>query len=420
MPEPSDIPTEDELPRSHRARRRASAAPSRGGARGRGSPSRPPCGAPSSASATRWAALAAVDVSAPAGLPSAARRRGSPRASAAAGRGLAGRWPTRPRTAVAAVAISAQPRRRLGADRRPGGRARQPRPGPGRHRPSTPGQPTLLAAHAEGLAYPNWKREFGWGRQRPASRPDQRPRRDHRLLRQRRRQSDRLHDRLRRPARNQPGAEPERVDGDRPRRRAATATARWSPGCATATPACSPGRAWRSPDDARARRLEGRRGGRLLTGGQAARMIGPRKLDPRAARHSPRPPLPGGAGICGSADEAEELVQETCVRVLRKERVVRSGDDLAYLVGVMRNVHYTRLRERARRPELLTDVVELRSPGSDRGPAMPPTSRSRPARRARRSPGCSPSTATRWSPSTSPGSATRRRRGRWGRRWGRS
>ena len=102
-------------------------------------------------------------------------------------------------------------------------------------------------------------------------------------------------------------------------------------------------------------------------------MIGPRKLDPeRLATHLDRL-YRAALGICGSADEAEELVQETCVRVLRKERVVRSGDDLAYLVGVMRNVHYTRLRERARRPELLTDVVEL-EPGSDRGPAMPDVS----------------------------------------------
>ncbi len=70
-------------------------------------------------------------------------------------------------------------------------------------------------------------------------------------------------------------------------------------------------------------------------------------------------------GICGSADEAEDLVQETCLQVLRKPRLIRSSDDLAYLVGVLRNLHYSRLRERARKPELLgakTDVAAIDRP----------------------------------------------------------
>jgi RNA polymerase sigma-70 factor (ECF subfamily) len=79
----------------------------------------------------------------------------------------------------------------------------------------------------------------------------------------------------------------------------------------------------------------------------------PRTLDPeRLATHLDRL-YRAALGICGSPDEAEDLVQETCVRVLRKPRTIRSGDDLAYLVGVLRNVHYSRLRDRARRPELL-------------------------------------------------------------------
>ena len=82
-------------------------------------------------------------------------------------------------------------------------------------------------------------------------------------------------------------------------------------------------------------------------------IAGPRKLDPeRLAGHLDRL-YRAALGICGSADEAEDLVQETCLRVLRKPRIVRTPDDLAYLVGVLRNVHYSRLRERARRPEVL-------------------------------------------------------------------
>ena len=70
--------------------------------------------------------------------------------------------------------------------------------------------------------------------------------------------------------------------------------------------------------------------------------------------------------MCGSADEAEDLVQETCLRVLRKPRLLRSSDDLAYLIGVLRNVHYSRLRDRARRPEVLgteDDVAARERPG---------------------------------------------------------
>ena len=70
--------------------------------------------------------------------------------------------------------------------------------------------------------------------------------------------------------------------------------------------------------------------------------------------------------MCGSADEAEDLVQETCLRVLRKPRLLRSSDDLAYLIGVLRNVYYSRLRDRARRPEVLgteDDVAARERPG---------------------------------------------------------
>jgi RNA polymerase sigma-70 factor, ECF subfamily len=70
--------------------------------------------------------------------------------------------------------------------------------------------------------------------------------------------------------------------------------------------------------------------------------------------------------MCGSADEAEDLVQETCLRVLRKPRLLRSSDDLAYLIGVLRNVYYSRLRDRARRPEVLgteDDIAARERPG---------------------------------------------------------
>jgi RNA polymerase sigma-70 factor, ECF subfamily len=36
-------------------------------------------------------------------------------------------------------------------------------------------------------------------------------------------------------------------------------------------------------------------------------------------------------GLCGSREDAEELVQETFANVLRKPRLLRSDDDIGYL-----------------------------------------------------------------------------------------
>ena len=55
-------------------------------------------------------------------------------------------------------------------------------------------------------------------------------------------------------------------------------------------------------------------------------------------------------GLCGSHADAEDLVQETYVQVLRKPRLLRSDDDLGYLMRVLRNTYYSRYRSEARRP----------------------------------------------------------------------
>jgi RNA polymerase sigma-70 factor (ECF subfamily) len=54
--------------------------------------------------------------------------------------------------------------------------------------------------------------------------------------------------------------------------------------------------------------------------------------------------------LCGSREDAEDLVQETYARVLQKPRVLRSEEDLGYLLRVLRNTHFSRLRAAARRP----------------------------------------------------------------------
>jgi RNA polymerase sigma-70 factor, ECF subfamily len=60
-------------------------------------------------------------------------------------------------------------------------------------------------------------------------------------------------------------------------------------------------------------------------------------------------------GLCGSHADAEDLVQETYVLVLRKPRLLRSDDDLGYLMRVLRNTWFSRYRSAARRPR----AVEL-------------------------------------------------------------
>jgi RNA polymerase sigma-70 factor, ECF subfamily len=55
-------------------------------------------------------------------------------------------------------------------------------------------------------------------------------------------------------------------------------------------------------------------------------------------------------GLCGSREDAEDLVQETYARVLQKPRMLRSDGDLGYLLRVLRNTYFSRLRAAARRP----------------------------------------------------------------------
>ena len=65
--------------------------------------------------------------------------------------------------------------------------------------------------------------------------------------------------------------------------------------------------------------------------------------------------------LCGSREDAEDLVQETFARVLDKPRLIRSGDDLGYLLRVLRNTHISRHRTAQRRPQT-TALPEDREP----------------------------------------------------------
>ena len=111
--------------------------------------------------------------------------------------------------------------------------------------------------------------------------------------------------------------------------------------------------------------------------------------------------------LCGSREDAEDLVQETYARVLARPRLLRNEDDLGYLLRALRNTFLNQKRTEGRRlrPGPLPDQLDLVADPQARQPqaaleagelyaaiaALPATS------------------ATSSSPSTSPASPTRRR-----------
>ena len=54
--------------------------------------------------------------------------------------------------------------------------------------------------------------------------------------------------------------------------------------------------------------------------------------------------------MCGSREDAEDLVQSTYARVLARPRLVRRGSELGYLLRVLRNTFVSELRASASRP----------------------------------------------------------------------
>lgn len=65
--------------------------------------------------------------------------------------------------------------------------------------------------------------------------------------------------------------------------------------------------------------------------------------------------------LCGSREDAEDLVQETYARVLARPRLIRAEDDLGYLLVALRNIFLDRKRaERSRpRPAAVPEQYEL-------------------------------------------------------------
>jgi RNA polymerase sigma-70 factor (ECF subfamily) len=62
--------------------------------------------------------------------------------------------------------------------------------------------------------------------------------------------------------------------------------------------------------------------------------------------------------LCGSRDEAEDLVQETFAKLLEKRRVVTGGSDIAYLMRALHNTFISTRRAAGSRPQLSAVDVE--------------------------------------------------------------
>jgi RNA polymerase sigma-70 factor (ECF subfamily) len=92
--------------------------------------------------------------------------------------------------------------------------------------------------------------------------------------------------------------------------------------------------------------------------------VEPRPLDPaRLGDHIDRLYRAAWA-LCGSREEADDLVQDTYARVLAKPRFLRSDDDIGYLLRVLRNTFVSRHRTAQRRPrtEAIPEGLEPADP----------------------------------------------------------
>jgi RNA polymerase sigma-70 factor (ECF subfamily) len=96
-----------------------------------------------------------------------------------------------------------------------------------------------------------------------------------------------------------------------------------------------------------------------------------RQLDPEALGDHIDRLYRAAWSLCGSREEAEDLVQATFERILRRPRFLRSEDDVGYLLRVLRNTFFSQRRAASRRPQTTPlpddlDLIEDRSaPAAD-------------------------------------------------------
>ena len=116
---------------------------------------------------------------------------------------------------------------------------------------------------------------------------------------------------------------------------------------------------------------EAYRAGHLELGATRAAPL--RALDPEALGDHVDLLFRAAWALCGSREDAEDLVQETYARVLARPRLLRNRDDAGYLMRVMRNTFISKRRAIARRPQSAgADPETLGLPDRRGGAADPP------------------------------------------------
>lgn len=74
------------------------------------------------------------------------------------------------------------------------------------------------------------------------------------------------------------------------------------------------------------------------------------QLDPDALSRYIDPLYRAAWALCGSRYDAEDLIQETFVNVLKRPRFLRDHNELGYLLRALKNTYANRYRSTARRP----------------------------------------------------------------------
>jgi RNA polymerase sigma-70 factor (ECF subfamily) len=74
-------------------------------------------------------------------------------------------------------------------------------------------------------------------------------------------------------------------------------------------------------------------------------------LDPERLGDYIEPMYRAAWALCGSRHDAEDLVQETFLNVLKRPRMLRDGNELGYLLRALRNTYSSRYRTAMRRPQ---------------------------------------------------------------------
>jgi RNA polymerase sigma-70 factor (ECF subfamily) len=63
--------------------------------------------------------------------------------------------------------------------------------------------------------------------------------------------------------------------------------------------------------------------------------------------------------LCGSREDAEDLVQETYEKVLRRPRIVRKDGDIGYLYRALHHTYFNARRTASRRPQVAAQLDDI-------------------------------------------------------------